>query len=449
LNARVSGGRPVAWEDAGRQIASLLSSYSAVVVTSSDPFAAAYVALGIAKAEARHRRCVLGDLVGDIPPLRELIPDDDVHGISDSFVYGVSLNKIGYEVAGTANLYLMPSGTDPEIGEQIFRSGRWKRLATGFSDLGALLVLVAPSDSPGLADLIDQIDGAVLVKDAELPNAPAAIVLARVPSPTPTLKLPLHRMGERAANLRERANVWKQRAYSWRQSKWFYAATAGVALLIIAGIALPFVLSRVVGAERRPVRVASSTPPVVAAPPPAPAETVHVTPPANADDSAAASAFAVELHTSNTAEGANLWVTKHAGVLPAAAVSPVPIEPGRAIWYKVTAGAYTRRYQADSLLSALRRSTVLADSVGSITRTPLALLVDSVPTQGGIADAVRAAVQKYEARGLAVYALMQDNGGARIYAGAFARADQSAQMTRTLRDAGLNPVLVYRTGSAP
>jgi len=448
LNARVSGGRPVAWEDAGRQIASLLSSYSAVVVTSSDPFAAAYVALGIAKAEAKHRRCVLGDLVGDLPPLRELIPDDDVHGISDSFVYGVSLNKIGYEVAGTPNLYLMPSGTDPEIGEKIFRSARWKRLASGFSDLGALLVLVAPSDSPGLSDLIDQIDGAVLVKDAELTSSPAAIVLARVPSPTPTLKLPLHRMGERAASLRERAIGWKQRAYSWRQSKWFYAATAGVALLVIAGIALPFVLSRVGSAEPRAVRAASSTPPVVAAPPPPPAETVHVAPPANADDSASASAFAVELFTANTPEGANLFVRKNGGALPAAAVSPVPVDPSKAIWYKVTAGAYTRRYQADSLLSALRRSTV-ADSGSSITRTPLALLIDSVPTQGGIGDAVRAAVQKYEARGLAVYALMQDNGGARLYAGAFARADQSAQMTRTLRDAGLNPVLVYRTGSAP
>ena len=168
----------------------------------------------------------------------------------------------------------------------------------------------------------------------------------------------------------------------------------------------------------------------------------------SADDSASASAFAVELFTANTAEGANLFVRKNGGALPAAAVSPVPVDPSKAIWYKVTAGAYTRRYQADSLLSVLRRSTV-ADSGSSITRTPLALLVDSVPTQGGIGDAVRAAVQKYEARGLAVYALMQDNGGARIYAGAFARADQSAQMTRTLRDSGLNPVLVYRTGSAP
>jgi cell division septation protein DedD len=157
----------------------------------------------------------------------------------------------------------------------------------------------------------------------------------------------------------------------------------------------------------------------------------------------------VELFTANTAEGANLFVKKNVGALPAAAVSPIPIDPERTIWYKVTAGAYNRRYQADSLLLALRNATVLADSGGTVTRTPLALLVDSVPTQGGIVDAVRAAVQKYEARGLSVYALMQDDGGARLYAGAFARADQSAELIRTLRGAGFNPVLVYRTGSTP
>jgi hypothetical protein len=116
----------------------------------------------------------------------------------------------------------------------------------------------------------------------------------------------------------------------------------------------------------------------------------------------------------------------------------------------VTAGAYTRRDQADSLLRALRESRLVAnDSVEHVMQTPLALLIDSVPTQGGIADAIRAAVQKYAARGLPVYTLMQDDGGARIYAGAFTTANQSAELIKSLRGAGLKPVLVYRTGSAP
>ncbi len=439
MNSRVSGGRPVAWEDAGRQIGSLLGSYSAVVVTSSDPVAAAHVALGIARAEATHRRVVVGDLVGDTPSLRSLVKDEDPHGITDSLLYGVSLNKIGYAVEGTENLYVMPSGTDPHIDEEILRSARWTRVAAGFGEAGALLLLVAPWDSKGLNDLIDKIDGAVLVKDTDLPAAPNSLVLARVASPTPTLKIPLHRISARAA--------------SWKQHRWFYPALGAIALLLIASVGLALMLARVGRGARQPARVVTKAAPPAPAPTPPPPrpppETLYVAPPANVNDSASAAAFTVELLVANTAEGANLFVRKNGAALPAAAVSPVAIDLERSKWYKVTAGAYTRRYQADSLLRALRNSGILTDSSGSVTTAPLALVVDSVPTQGGIVDAVRGAVDRYTARGLAVYALMQNDGGALIYAGAFSRADQSAELIRTLRGAGLKPVLVYRTGSSP
>jgi hypothetical protein len=436
LNPRVSGGRPVAWEDAGRQIASLLGSYSTIVVTSSDPVAAAHVALGIARAEAEHRRVVVGDLAGDLPPLRSLVRDEDPHGITDSFLYGVSLNKIGYEVEGTANLYVMPSGTDPTIDAEILRSPRWKKLASGFSEVGALLLLVARNDAPGLGELIDQVDGVVLVKEADLAAAPGALVLARVASPTPTLKIPLHRIGARAA--------------TWKQHRWFYPAIGAIALLLIASIGLAVMLIRAGESARQPPPVAAKPVPAPVPPPPRPPpETLYIAPPANVNDSASAAAFTVELQVANTAEGANLFVRKNGAALPAAAVSPVPIDPERTTWYKVTSGAYTRRYQADSLLLALRNAGVLRDSTGKVAMAPLALVVDSVPTQGGIVDAVRATMEKYAARGLPVYALMQNDGGARIYAGAFARADESAQLIKTLRGAGLNPVLVYRTGRAP
>ena len=438
MKPNVSGGRPVAWEDAGRQIAPLLGSYSAVVVTSSDPVAAAHVALGIALAEAKHRRVVVGDLVGDLPPLRSLVKDEDPHGISDSFLYGLSLNKIGYEVEGAANLYIMPSGTDPTIGDEIFRSARWKKLAVGFAETGSLLMLVARSDALGLAELAEQTDGAVLVRDAQLAAAPSALVLARVPAPTPTLKIPLHRFTARAAD--------------WRKHRWAYPALAAGAVLVVAAIGAGLMLARAAARPARtPTRVAAAPVPAPIPPPPLPApETLYIAPPANVNDSASASAFSVELLVANTAEGANLFVRKNGAALPAAAVSPVPIGQERATWYKVTAGAYTRRDQADSLLFALQKSGVLAtESAGRVTRSPLALLVDSVPSQGGLVDAVRAAVEKYTARGLTVYPLIQDDGGARIFAGAFATADQSGALIRTLRGAGLKPVLVYRTGSTP
>jgi hypothetical protein len=436
LSSPVSGGRPVAWEDAGRQIASLLGSYSAVVVTSSDPVAAAHVALGIARAEATHRRVVVGDLVGDIPSLRSLVTDEDPHGITDSFLYGVSLNKIGYAVEGVENLYVMPSGTDPLIDEEIFRSPRWAKLAVGFDETGALLLLVVPADSPGLADLIDHVEGAVLVKDADLPVAPSALFLARVSSPTPTLKIPLH--------------IIAARAVTWKQHRWFYPVLGVIALVVIASLGLALMLARLGQSAHAPAPVAAKPIPAPTPPPPRPApETLQVAPALNVNDSALAARFTVEMLVANTAEGANLFVRKNGAALPAAAVSPVPIDPERSTWYKVTAGAYSRKYQADSLLLALRRSGVLADSAGSVTRAPLALVVDSVPSQGGITDAVRAALDRYAARGLAVYALMQDDGGALIYSGAFARPEQAAALVRTLRGAGLNPVLVYRTGRAP
>ena len=437
MNARVSGGRPIAWEDAGRQIAALLGSYTAVAVVSSDPFAAAYVARGIARAESKHRRTVIGDLVGDVPPLRDLVNQEDAHGITDSFVYGVSLNRIGYAVPGTPNLFIMPSGTDPDVGEDVFRSAKWRKIISGFAEVGGLLLLVAEHDSPGLADLLEKLDGVVLVKDPELPGAPSAIVLARVPSATPTLKLPIHRITERAA--------------SWRANRWFIPILAAASLLLLASVGLAFGLIRFRIPQRAPAVATRTvvsrrpTPPL----PRVPAETLHVPPPANSADSANAAQFTVELQFANTLEGANLFVRKNGRALPAAAISPIPIEPGRTIWYKVTAGAYTRRNQADSLLLALRNSGILLTSSGNVAVSPMALLVDSVPTQGGIADSVRATLQRYADRGITVYALMQDDGGALVYAGAFARADQSAELIRTLLGVGLKPVLVYRIGRAP
>jgi hypothetical protein len=48
-----------------------------------------------------------------------------------------------------------------------------------------------------------------------------------------------------------------------------------------------------------------------------------------------------------------------------------------------------------------------------------------------------------------VYTLMQEDGDARIYVGAFTTAKESAELIKSLRAAGLKPVLVYRTGSTP
>ena len=431
MNEKVSGGRPVAWEDAGRQIAPLLGSYAAVVVTSGDPVAAAHVTLGLARAEAVRRRVVVADLVGDLPPLSALLADDDIHGISDTILYGASINKVARQVEGTENLFVVPGGTEQVLSEEIFSSERWKRLAAGFSGSGGLLLLVARSDSPGLGALIEQVDGAVVVRDTDIPAAPAALVLARVPSPTRTLKVPFLRDVEIAP-------------FRSIPKRMVPLLAAPVLLAIFIAAAVVFRARRVPDAAPR---IIAPAPMAIAIPPPR--DTMLVGPPVNAADSPGAALFAVELLVANTPEGANFVVRKDKASLPAATVAPIPIGPERATWYKVVAGAYTRRSQADSLLRALRTAKILKDSAGRVVRVPLALLVDSVETQGGITDALAASVGRYLDRGLAVYPLIQSDGGARLYAGAFERPNDAAELLKTLQGAGMQPVLVYRTGRTP
>ena len=180
-----------------------------------------------------------------------------------------------------------------------------------------------------------------------------------------------------------------------------------------------------------------------------PAETLYVAPPANPDDALSASAFSVEVVAANTAEAANLELRRRGAALPSATVTPVPIGAERATWYKLIAGAFRDRRQADSLLTALRGAKMLDDSSGSVIHAPLALLVDSLPSQSGINAELKKTIDSYSARGINLYALIQRDGGARLYSGAFERTEQAGGLLKILRESGLKPTLVYRTGLAP
>ena len=86
------------WEAAGRELGETLGDYYAIVVVGPDPVATGAVAVGMARAQAMHRRVAVGDLFGESPPIQELVHTDDPHGLVDSFLYGVSLSRIAYEV---------------------------------------------------------------------------------------------------------------------------------------------------------------------------------------------------------------------------------------------------------------------------------------------------------------------------------------------------------------
>ena len=412
------------WEAAGRQIAPMLGSYSAAVITGTDALAAAHVAIGIGLAEAEHRRVAIGDLVGEIEPIQALVTSDDPHGISDSFTFGVSLNKIAQPIDTTGNLFIMPSGTGSVADPEIFRNARWQRLANGFREVGALLILVAPADAVGLKELIDQLDGVVLVGGTPLDFAPYINVLARVPTalrsgPQKPKKPPLP--------------IWK---------------IASLLLLLVAliGAGLYFRFANDIAPAARKPAFRQPAPKVVPSAVVPIVDSVTVAPPANPADSASASAYAVEVAAWNSQDDANETLARYRDVLPAGTISPVPIGPTRETYFKLIVGAYPMRNEADAELDVLRHKKVTpTPELGTVVRTPYALLIDSAAA-GRPSELVR----KYpEARKWGSYVLSQQDGALKLYAGAFERPEDAAALMQTLRAAKLTPILVYRTGRTP
>ncbi len=414
------------YERAGRQTSIALRGYSTVLVISDNPIAAAHVAIGLARAEAPHRRVVVGDLVGDLDPIRSLVSPDDSHGIHDSFVFGASLDRVMREVEGVENFSVLTSGTESPAVPEIIGSHRWRRIASDFAATDALLLLVVSPDAPDLDKLSAQVDGVLLVGDFPLEKVPDAILLARIPHP-----VELQRVRVKEEPVEE---VW------WR--------SRGVTLAALAVVLLAFalIMLRPGGLARR----GSRAPDTVMLP--APARDTALPPPkpemvvANPADSSTATAFSVEIVSANTSESAIITLRGLGAMTPAATISLVPIGETEAIWYKVHAGAFGDSAQAARLLASLRRRRLLPDSDGLVVRTPLALRVDSVTSQAAVTQKTRAKIDSFMARGIAVYALTQRDGSTRLYAGAFEKPAQASLAATALRVAGLTPVLEYRTG---
>jgi hypothetical protein len=184
--------------------------------------------------------------------------------------------------------------------------------------------------------------------------------------------------------------------------------------------------------------------PAARPPQPAPAETLIIPPPANPADSTRAAEYAVELEAWNMLDDASLALQRNRASLPAAAIAPVPVGASRELYYKLIAGAFPRRGLAQHLLWKLRQARVVQEALGTVVRTPYALLLDSA--EAGHTETL---VQKYAGVGVPVYVLEQPDRSLKLYAGAFERPDDSATLLAALRAAKLNPTLVYRTGRSP
>ncbi len=429
------------WEGAGRDLAETTKAYHAIVVIGNNPVATGRVAVGLARAEAAHRRVALGDLFAESPPIQALVQSDDPHGLVDCFLYGVSITKIAHQVPGAGELFVMPSGTDTPPYEEMLASPRWQRLTAGFREMGALLILAAPASAPRLADLIAATDGAVLVGETSPGSLPDIPVLGAVREPRPIT-------GPR------RTPVAAPK--SSRISKRQMASIAGVVLAAaLAGTAL-WLAYRPMASSPRPRRayVADSSKPGAAAARIVPAfdsitrdstggaaaaaagSALRI---ANPGDSANIAAFAVELMATNSQADAIFKLQKDGKNLPAATFAPALIQGGA--WFKVVTGAFSERTGADSLLAGLGRRKLLLGGE-SVVKLPYAFLIDS----GVPAAAVPGMVTAFIDRGQPVYALRQANGSAWLLIGAFASIEQSSLYTQSLRASGIVPVLVFRKG---
>ena len=435
-----------AWVNDGMRVGAALDDAHLILVLGNDPRATALAALGVARAQATRRRVALGDLLGDAEPIQELLTVDDPHGLADSFLYGVSINKIAQAVPQYGDLYVLPSGSEVPGYDVIFTNARWRRLAAGFRETGSLLVVAAPATAEHVADVVGLTDGVVLVGDADVAGMDEDKVVARVSPVAAAAGLP----AADDAMPEEAAPALAGEPASER-SRWLSPAAIGggalALVLVIMGIwfaARPLVrgheplwLSR-----ERSASAAGAVPstldsirPDSAAVPTAPALT-----PANPADSANAAAYSVVVARFNTRSGAQIWLQRNADSLPSATFAPFRVNGET--WYRAVAGSVPTRAGADSLLEELSAKGVLRPDSDNVIRAPFAFLVDSVT-----AEAVPGMLKYLRGIGQPVYALRQANGWARLYSGAFESPAEAALEYDAIRSGGnIKPVLAYRIG---
>jgi len=451
------------WEMEGRRLAPLLDGICSVVIAATDSALATSMALGVARAQGLRRRVAVADLIGEAPAIEALLTGDDPHGISDSFLYGVSLNKIARPMAGADNVFLMPSGTEAVAHDAVYANERWRRLAAGFHQVGALLVVVAHPATPGFADLCAYVGALMPVGDTVFPTPPGVPLIAPPAAPQPEPPPPTPRPNA------ARARAAAAEDESSRRRRFIAIVSVAGAIAVALGAFWPQLMARlpepvaelITGKQREPDSAAVVVPPtpmdtsvrtdsakrdsllrdstgtIIPAPDSVPAESPPLTV-ENAADSASASRYAVYFATANTRAAA----MPDARVRALDAVALSPVAEGNEQWFRVTVGASSTRAQAESLLTKLRAQKIVGS--GSIVSVPYALRLERNVTPTLVPTRLAVLAN----RGIIAYALLQPDGSANVYTGAFESPMQATPLADSLRALRVAPVLVYRTGRA-
>ncbi len=442
------------WEDEGERIAPDLVDSSAVLVVGSDSRAAARLALAMARLQARRRRVAVVDAVGELAPIEKLLPEGVSHGLVDMLDHGVSLGRVAIPVDRAGNLFVIPSGAAPLHAEELFGSDGWSRLVSSFRAAGALLLVIAPDESGGLAQIAPLFDGAVVVGDAR--SSAGVPVLAHARSPEArTAEKSVARAPARASSA-PRAPFWVAiaatvlavAALAWWAIQSSFTASPVTSSVTSAGAVVDSQPARSggggddaadssarAGDAAAPAATADSTPPATAASPDSAV--------AYAVDSAATVPFGVALAQYNDVGAALTRIAQEsARGIPASTYAPFHDTNLRKQVFLVIAGAFHDRDDAASLLRSLRRQRVLASGQGHVIDAPFAILLRS----GLSAGEARSQLDAYRVKGMPAYSLVQSDGTVNIYAGAFRTIAEAQTLLEKLESDGPALRVVRRAG---
>jgi hypothetical protein len=377
---------------------------SATVVGESSP-GTALAAIAAGRAMARNRIVTIVDLIGDVAPLRALAEDDDPHGVSDCFEYGISPKAVTRRTHANEQMFVISGGTEPIDYARVLPSERWAKLIAEYQKAGALLLFVAVARSPGLADLIARTDGVIAVGAVE-GHLPAGVTILANATPPP------RRIVARRSDEENDAG-----------SRW------GRRIAVVAAAAIIAFAAWLVVSPRHAAQAVAAAPPITTA-----ASAQLGTPVSGPAEHAPGSAeFALRASTAPTYAAA-LRLVRDSAISAIGPATVVPVgDSNGTTRFEVIAGAYEDSGGAEAAVAA---------HGGTVVHVPLALrLADSLPT-----DSARALAAQFVKRGVPAYSLEFSKGLAAVYAGAFAAGDDALPLITSLRRAGLNPVLVLRTG---
>jgi hypothetical protein len=108
----------------------------------------------------------------------------------------------------------------------------------------------------------------------------------------------------------------------------------------------------------------------------------------------------------------------------------------------VISGAFPDSTGADSLLRDVRAKHYRNAAAAHVVRLPYAVLIQT----GVSADQASMFVRAYLSKGLPVYPLLQPDGSASLWAGAFRTVEQAQPLVTSFRANGDKPTVTIRTG---